>query len=325
MKENIDRVLIAGAGVMGYGMAQNFANEGFKVALVDISQQSLDRALRFMRPSLKTMADEGLLNGTVDDVLGRITLTTSLEEGAKDADLAIEAIFEQVQAKKEMFSHLDEVCPPETILCSNTSFLNIFEFVETSRPDKVLITHWYAPPHLVPLVDVVGGPQTSPESVEAVAQVLRRIGKRPVVMKKYIAGYAINRIQHAFNREVNFLIDQGYITPANLDEAVKVGLAFRMMVVGVVQRYDFGGISMRTRHPAGFEEVPLDYEYRTLQKLIDRGTLGVKSGRGFYDYKGRSEEEVYRERDIRLIEMARTLRKLEERGPIGKSYEDDND
>ena len=310
---------------MGYGMAQNFANEGFKVALVDISQQSLDRALRFMRPSLKTMADEGLLNGNVDDVLGRITLTTSLEEGAKDADLAIEAIFEQVQAKKEMFSRLDEVCPPETILCSNTSFLNIFDFVETSRPDKVLITHWYAPPHLVPLVDVVGGPKTSPESIEAVAQTLRRIGKRPVVMKKYIAGYAVNRIQHALNREVNFLIDQGYITPENLDEAVKVGLAFRMMVVGVVQRYDFGGISMRTRHPAGFEEVPLDYEYKTLQKLIDRKTLGVKSGRGFYDYKGRSEEEVYRERDIRLIEMARTLRKLEERGPIGRSYEDDHD
>ncbi len=325
MNENKDRVVIAGAGVMGYGMAQNFANEGFKVALVDISQPSLERALRFMRPSLKTMADEGLLNGTVDDVLGRITLTTSLEEGAKDADLAIEAIFEQVQAKKEMFSRLDEVCPPETILCSNTSFLNIFDFVETSRPDKVLITHWYTPPHLVPLVDVVGGSKTSPESIEAVAQTLRRIGKRPVVMKKYIAGYAVNRIQHALNREVNFLIDQGYITPANLDEAVKVGLAFRMMVVGVVQRYDFGGISMRTRHPAGFEEVPLDYEYKTLQKLIDKGTLGVKSGRGFYDYKGRSEEEVYRERDIRLIEMARTLKKLEDRGSIGKSYEEDHD
>lgn len=323
MKENMNRVVIAGAGVMGYGMAQNFAQEGFKVSLVDISQQSLDRALRFMTSSLKTLADEGLLKGTVDDVLKRVTFTTSLEEGARDADLAIEAIFEQVQAKKDLFARLDEYCPPETILTSNTSFLNIFDFVETSRPDKVLITHWYAPPHLVPLVDVVGGTETSAESIEAVARTLRLIGKRPVVMRKFITGYAVNRIQHALNREVNFLLDNGYMTPEDLDEAVRVGLAFRMMVVGVVARYDFAGISMRTRHPPGFQEVPLDYEYKTLKKLIEKGNLGVKSGRGFYDYSGRNEEEVYRERDIRLIEMARTLEKLDERGPIGSSYTED--
>ncbi len=324
MKENISRVVVAGAGVMGFGIAQNFAREGFKVSLVDISQQSLDRARTLMKSSLETMADEGLLKSSVNDVLDRVTFTTSLEEGARDADLAIEAIFEQVQAKKDLFARLDEYCPPGAILTSNTSFLNIFDFVETSRPEKVLIAHWYAPPHLVPLVDVVGGPKTSPESVEAVARTLRLIGKRPVVMKKFIAGYAVNRIQHALNREVNFLLDNGYVTPEDLDEAVKVGLAFRMMVVGVVARYDFGGISMRTRHPPGFQEVPLDYEYKTLSKLIEREHLGVKSGRGFYDYGGRSEEEVYRERDIRLAEMARTLAKLEERGPIGASYGDDD-
>ena len=310
---------------MGYGMAQNFAQEGFKVSLVDISQQSLDRALRFMKSSLKTLAGEGLLKDSIDDILARITLTTSLEEGAKDADLAIEAVFEQVQAKKDLFTRLDECCPAKTILTSNTSFLNIFDFVETSRPDKVLITHWYAPPHLVPLVDVVGGPQTNPAIVETVVHTLRRIGKRPVVMKKFIAGYAVNRIQHALNREVNFLLDNGYVTPEDLDEAVKVGLAFRMMVVGVVARYDFGGISMRTRHPAGFQEVPLDYEYRTLKKLIEKGYLGVKAGRGFFDYRNKSEDEVYRERDLRLIEMVRTLRKLEERGPIGESYAEESE
>ena len=147
-------------------------------------------------------------------------------------------------------------------------------------------------------------------------QILRKIGKRPVLMKKFISGYAVNRIQHALNREVNFLLDNDYVTPEQLDEAVRVGLAFRMMVVGVVARYDFGGITMKTRHPAGFEEVPLDYEYKKLQELIDKGYLGVKTGRGFYDYKGKSEEELYRERDLRLIEMLRSLRKLEARGPL---------
>jgi 3-hydroxyacyl-CoA dehydrogenase len=122
MEENMRRVVVAGAGVMGYGIAQNFAHEGFKVSLVDISQQSLDQALRCMKSSLKTMADEGLLKSTINDVLDRVTFTTSLEEGAKDADLAIEAIFEQVQAKKDVFVRLDEYCPPEAILASNTSF-----------------------------------------------------------------------------------------------------------------------------------------------------------------------------------------------------------
>jgi len=323
MKQNIRRVVVAGAGVMGYGIAQNFAQEGFKVSLVDISQESLDRAWKLIKSSLKTMADEGLLESAIDDVLDRITFTTSLQDGARHADLAVEAIFEQVQAKKDLFRCLDEYCPPEAILASNTSFLNVFDFLETSRPRKVLITHWYAPPHLVPLVDVVGGPETSSESVEAVTQTLRLMGKRPVVMRKFIAGYAVNRIQHALNREVNFLLDNGYVTPEDLDEAVRVGLAFRMMVVGVVARYDFAGISMRTRHPPGFQEVPSDYEYKTLKKLIDRGHLGVKSGRGFFDYRGKSEEEVCRERDIRLIEMARTLRKLEQRGPIGASCSED--
>jgi 3-hydroxyacyl-CoA dehydrogenase len=262
------------------------------------------------------MADEEFLEHSIETILNRITFTTSLEKASVDADIAIEAVFETTDAKKQIFSQLDTYCPPRTLLASNTSYLNIFDFVKTSRPDKVLITHWYAPPHLIPLVDVAGGAKTAESTTGTMVQILKQIGKRPVLMKKYISGYAINRLQHAMNREVNFLLDNDYISPEQLDEAAIVGLAFRMMVLGVVARYDFGGISMRTYKPPGFEEVPLDYKYRTLQKLVDKGHLGVKSGRGFYDYKGKSAEEMYRERDIRLIEMSRNLEKLETRGPI---------
>jgi len=316
MKQENRKILIVGAGIMGHGIAQTFAQAGFRVSVVDTTQQALDRGLNLMKSSLQTMEEEGFLEEPHDSIVERVTWTTSLKEGAEDVDMAIEAVFEEVEAKKEIFTQLDTYCPPRALLASNTSFLNIFDFVETSRPDKVLITHWYAPPQLIPLVDVTGGPQTAQASLDSVVQILRKIGKRPVVMNKFIAGYAVNRIQHALNREVNFLLDNDYITPEHLDEAVIVGLAFRMMVVGVVARYDFGGISMKTRHPPGFVEVPLDYEYKKLQELVDKGYLGVKTGRGFFEYKGKSEQELYRERDIRLLEMARTLRRLEARGSL---------
>jgi 3-hydroxybutyryl-CoA dehydrogenase len=318
MKEKNQKAVVVGAGVMGYGIAQVFAQGGFQVSLVDISREALDRASHLIQSGLKTMAEEKFLEEPVQAVLDRLFLTTSLEEGAKDADVAIEAIFEKVEAKKALFAQLDQCCPPKTLLASNTSYLNIFNFVETSRPDKVMITHWYSPPELIPLVDVVGGPKTDPSHLEAMVQILRKVGKRPVLMKKYISGYAINRIQHAMNREIHFLLDNDYITPEQLDEAARVGLAFRMMVLGVVARIDFSGVSMRTRHPVGFEEVSLNYEYKKLRQLVDAGHSGVKSGRGFYDYKGKSAEEMYRERDIRLIELVRTLKKLEAMGPLIK-------
>lgn len=316
MEQENKKVVVVGAGVMGHGIAQVFAQGGFRVSMVDTTQEALDRGLSLMKSSLDTMAEEGFLEEPIDTILERVSCTTSLKEGARDSDIAIEAVFEDVEAKKEVFKQLDTLCPPRALLASNTSFLNIFEIVETSRPDKVLITHWYAPPQLIPLVDVTGGPRTDQANLESVVQILRKIGKRPVLMNKFIAGYAVNRIQHALNREVNFLLDNDYITPAQLDEAVTVGLAFRMMVVGAVARYDFGGINMKTRHPPGFEEVPLDYEYKKLQELVDKGHLGVKTGRGFFDYKGKSEQELYHERDSRLLEMARTLRRLEARGRL---------
>ncbi len=323
MEREDRKVVVLGAGVMGHGIAQTFAQGGFRVFLVDTTREALDKGMKLMKSSLDTLAGEGLLEQPVEAILRMVTPTTSLEEGAKDADIAIEVVFEDVEVKNKAFAQLDAYCPSRALLASNTSFLNIFDFVKTSRPDKVLITHWYAPPQLVPLVDVTGGPQTDPTNLEIMAQILRKIGKRPVVMNKYISGYAVNRIQHALNREVNFLLDNEYISPEQLDEAVRVGLAFRMMVVGVVARYDFGGVSMKTRHPPGFEEVPPGYEYKKLQELIDKGHLGVKTGRGFFDYKGKSEDELYRERDIRLMEMLKTLRKLEARGPLEGPWSSD--
>jgi 3-hydroxybutyryl-CoA dehydrogenase len=311
------KVLVIGAGVMGHGIAQAFAQKNYAVALQDNDATALERAHQLIAASLTTLSQENFIELSASEALANITFSQSLKESAHDVDIAIEAIHEDVGAKKELFSRLDQLCPPHTILASNTSYLNVFDFVETHRPDKVLITHWFAPPQLIPLVEVVKGEATSEESINTMMKLLKDIGKRPIYLKKFIAGFALNRLQHAFNREVHYLIDNGYISPGELDEATRSGLAVRMTVLGVVARMDFAGLSMRTRHPVGFEEVPPDYEYKTLKNLIEKGFLGVKAGRGFYDYGGRPPEEVYRERDLRLIEMLRAMEKIEARGPLG--------
>ena len=306
--ENISKVLIVGAGTMGHALAQSFAQAGYQVSLVDQTQKILDKALTLVESSLNTAAQEALLDRSqIPTILERITPTTSLEEGGHEVDIAVEAVVEDMQTKKEVFAQMDVHCPPRALLASNTSFLNIFDFVETSRPDKVLIAHWYAPPQLMPLVEVIKGPQTDEASVELMAQILRKMGKRPVVMQKFIPGFIINRLQVAFQREVHFLLDSDYVTPQELDDAAKYGLALRMMAVGIVQRMDFGGldVSVRNLENPNIQPTSLDYKPKKIFDLVKQGHLGVKSGKGFYDYTARSEAEFYRKRDIGLITLTK--------------------
>jgi 3-hydroxybutyryl-CoA dehydrogenase len=165
--DNIKKILVVGAGTMGHGIAQAFAQAGFQVSLVDQVEQALLRANVLIKSSLSTMVEAGMIKKTdIKTIMKRITSTNNLEEAAADADLAIECIVENKDAKKDIFKKLDAVCPSKTILASNSTFLNIFDFVETSRPDKVMMTHWYAPPQIIPLVDVVKGPQTDEANIQ---------------------------------------------------------------------------------------------------------------------------------------------------------------
>ena len=311
MKEGIKKITVIGAGTMGHGIAQSFAQAGYQVSMMSRTQRTLDRGLSLIKSSLSAMAEEGLVDQkSIPAVLSRVHLTTSLEEAAHDADIAFETMAEDKEAKKEVFAQLDKYCPPGALLASNTTYLNIFDFVETSRPDKVLIAHWYAPPQIIPLVDVVKGPRTDEKNVRLMAEVLRDIDKKPAVFKKYVPGYVVTRLQIAFQREVFYLLDNDFLSPEELDEAAKWGLALRMMVVGVVQRIDFGGLDLTARNlekPA-FPLTPAEYKPAKLFELYKQGNLGVKTGKGFFDYTGRTEAEVCRERDVKLIKMLKALK-----------------
>lgn len=319
MEEAVKKILIVGAGTMGHGLAQAFAQGGYQVTMFSRTQQTLDRASLLIKSSLNTMVEAGLVDkGQIQTILDRITPTRSLEEGGREADLAIETVAENKEAKIEIFKQLDAVCPPKTLLASNTTFLNIFDFVETSRPDKVLITHWYAPPQIIPLVDVVKGPQTDEANIELVVRVLKEMGKKPVVFNRPVAGYVVSRLQIAFQREVHYLLDNDYLSPKDLDEAAIWGLALRMLVIGVVQRFDFGGLdlSVRTIQRSSIESTPIEYKPKKLFELFEQGHVGVKSGRGFYDYKGRSEAEVCHDRDVRLLKLLKVLQDTDLAGPV---------
>jgi 3-hydroxybutyryl-CoA dehydrogenase len=175
----------------------------------------------------------------------------------------------------------------------------------------MLICHWYAPPHLIPLVDLVRGPKTSEVTIKRVKEIFLKLGKTPVVMKKFIPGYIVNRLQRAMAREIFFLLDGGYATAEEIDRAVKSSLGIRIPVVGVVQRYDYTGLDLALtfeRNPS-IHLVSKDRRPKTLEQLVKDGYFGVKSGRGFYDYSSKSIEEVLRERDRKLLEMIIFLKK----------------
>jgi 3-hydroxybutyryl-CoA dehydrogenase len=318
MEGDIRKIGIVGAGTMGHGLAQAFAQGGYQVALFSRTQKTLDRASALISSSLDTMVETGFLaKERIQKIMGRVTYTTSLKEAVREADMAIETVVEDREAKKEIFKQLDTICPPRTLLVSNTTFLNIFDFVETSRPDKVLIAHWYAPPQIIPLVDVVKGPRTDEANVKLIVRILKEMGKKPVVFQRPVAGYAVSRLQIAFQRELYYLLDNDYLSPEDLDAAVIWGLALRMIVVGAVQRIDFGGLDLSVRGLArASQSTPIDYRPKRLLELVEEGSLGVKSGKGFYNYGGRSEAEVCHDRDIRLLKLLKILQETDIAGPV---------
>jgi len=218
-----------------------------------------------------------------------------------------------------LFRRLGAICSGESIFASNTSYLNIFRIVPEERLPNTVITHWIAPPHILPLVEVAGDEKTSKHTMEDVVELLRGIGKKPVVFEKFLPGLAINRILRVIGKEVFALLENGYIKAEELDEAVKASIAPRMMLLGVVQRYDFTGLDLSVKNLQNdpVVDLPAEREPHILLDLVRHGHLGAKTGRGFYDYQGRKFESILRERDdnlLKILQRAERIRPRDEKG-----------
>ncbi|TDA33707.1 MAG: 3-hydroxyacyl-CoA dehydrogenase, partial [Hadesarchaea archaeon] len=280
----IKKIAVLGAGAMGHGIAQVAAMSGFEVNLMDIKDEFLEAGMEKIKWSLDKLVQKGRISQEdADNTLKRIKKFLSVGEAVKDADFMIEAIPEKLDLKKQAFAEADKNAPKHAILASNTSALPISEIASaTTRPEKVVGMHFFNPPQLMRLVEVVRGEKTSDETVRITVELAKKFGKEPVIVNKDVPGFIANRCTIMGSNLVHWMVYNGEYTIEEVDAAAihKAG-----MPMGMFGLLDYTGIDiaysvakfMEEREP-GFKVSPL------LEEKVKKGELGVKTGKGFYEY-----------------------------------------
>jgi len=222
---DIHKVAVVGAGLMGHGIALELAANGYNVGLHDLTDEVLESAVENIHEGLDRLVELGVLQeGEADEAPDRIWIGTDLAEMVSDADLVIEAVAEDPGIKKQVFADLGKFAPEHAILASNTSsFMPSIYASESGRPEKVVVTHYANPPHFVPLVEIVPGPETSPETLVVATDFMERLGKKVIVARREVPGFILNRLQLAILREALWLIDNDVADVGDIDAALKYG------------------------------------------------------------------------------------------------------
>jgi 3-hydroxybutyryl-CoA dehydrogenase len=285
MVERIRTIAVVGTGTMGRGIAQVAAVSGYSVRMHDVSEVVLQRALAQIRETLEGQRQRGKIPAdVVEAAMGRLFPTVDLAEAAAPADLVVEAVPEKLSLKQEIFRALDQLCSPTAILASNTSSLSIREIASVvSRPERVLGMHFFNPPHVMRLVEVVRHEGTSSEVVEDVLDVARRMGKEPIVVRDS-PGFVTSRLGVALGLEAMRMLEQGIASAEDIDRAMELGYNHAM---GPLRVSDLVGLDVRL-HIAEYLYEKLGSEVfrppEILRRLVAEGKLGKKSGQGFYKW-----------------------------------------
>lgn len=275
------KIGVIGSGIMGNGIAQVFAMGGFEVVLLDVNQEALTKAQQMVSKSLDKLSKKKELQ--VDEVLNRITFTTN-KNSLKDTELVIEAVTENIEAKKAVFKELDEICDQKTILASNTSSLTISEIASaTDRRDRVCGLHFFNPVPLMKLVEVVAAEETSAETIKIVEKLVSKINKESIHVKDNPL-FVVNRLLVPLICEAISLVDEGTATPEDIDKGMMLGANFP---IGPLSLADMIGLDTMLHIQEALFIKTGDPKYRVpelLRKMVEAGELGRKSGKGFYQY-----------------------------------------
>lgn len=313
--EDIKNITVLGSGIMGHGIAQSFLMGGYPVVLFDISEPILATAKAHVKKNLELFFKSDLIKeADVEASLQRLTTTTDLEDAVGQADFIIEAAPEDLNLKQDLFEKIESFCGKKTIIASNTSSLTLKEIGDrVKNKSRLVVTHWFNPPHIVPTVEVVKTEDTSDETADIAYGLMEKIKKSPVLVNWEIPGFIVNRIQIAMVREVLNLYQKGVASAADIDRAVRGSMGFRLASIGPLLTIDLGGVKLWRSVCANL--LPHIESGTTppaaLDDLIEKGHDGIKSGRGFYDYTvDFSEEDLDKAIEQRDKEFLNRLKHL---------------
>ncbi|MFJ8265133.1 3-hydroxyacyl-CoA dehydrogenase family protein [Peribacillus asahii] len=305
----IKNIAIIGSGVMGSSIAQSFAASGYSVTINDLNEELLQKSKNRISENLTLTVEEvGLDEEQKQSDLANIYYTTDLEKAVKEADFIIEAIPEVIEWKWELYEKLERIMKADAIVASNTSTFPISRLMEkASFAERMIITHFFNPGHLVPLVEIVKHPQTKEMVVDATLDLIRKIGKSPILLKKEIPGFIANRLQTALMREAFYLLKEDVASARDIDTAITAGPGFRWAFTGPIEIADFGGLDTWQRV---FENVAPDLDQSVeapeiIRELVEQGKLGTKSGEGIYQYDDMLVSQKLNERDRNFIKLGK--------------------
>lgn len=315
MNTNKKKIAVLGAGTMGTGIAQLFAQKGHSVMIIYVyDDKQRAKPLETMRKNLEVLCRQNVIpESSIDETIGRVSFTESLEEAAAFADVIFECIVENLSVKQEYFRKLDELTPPETILATNTSAISITEIAEKStNKSRIIGTHYWNPAYLVPLVEVIKTEYVSDEVVDQMFSLLNDAGKKPVLVKKDVPGFLANRMQHALFREAISIVENDIADAKAVDDAIKYGFGMRLGVRAPMEVIDAGGIDLTySIHEYLFPNIENSARpSRLLTEMMERGDLGFKTGKGFREWSQDDIDASNERLTEGLIKVARALERL---------------
>jgi 3-hydroxybutyryl-CoA dehydrogenase len=306
--EDVKKIAIVGGGSMGHGCAMVFAAAGYPVGMYSRRAETLEKGIEAMRSDLTFLAERGL--GRLEDVeptMARVTTTQDMAEAAADADFVLECVAEDMGLKQDTFQKLDQMCKPDAILATNTSVMSPTEIGSKSQKrDRIIGTHWWNPPFLIPLVEVVQTEVTPAWVIDVTMELHRAIGKRPVHCKKDVPGFIANRLQHALWREALSIVERGIADPKTVDESLKYGPGLRLPVLAPCENADMVGLDLTLSiHNYVLKYLEDSHEPSPLLKeKVAKNELGFKTGGVGYQTWTPEEQKALRSRLLSYLTKA---------------------